>query len=291
VSPRDLLGDAPAPVARHVTARDGLRLGVLDWAGDPRAAPVLCLPGITRTAWDFCAIAARQAGRRRVVALDWAGHGESDRAEDPVRYRPEAAVRDVLDAMAALHLHRAVLVGTSFGGLVSMFLAVLRPALLRGVVLNDIGPRVEPAGAAFVADFVGRDPAHPDLETAAAYLREVLPPNALRSPEEWQRFAALTYRRGEDGRWHPRWDTRIAEPVRAQQGALDFGPIFLALGPIPTLLVRGALSDILSADTVARMRNQKPDLRVVTIEGVGHNPSLSEPAAAAAVDSLIADCG
>lgn len=272
---------------RHITARDGLRLGVTEWGGGA-GVPLLCLPGITRTGRDFAHLGARYGGSRRVVALDWAGHGASDRAAELSRYAPEAAVRDVLDAMAALHLARCVVVGTSFGGLVAMFLSLLRPAALASVVLNDIGPRVEDRGAESVAEFVGHDPAFATLEEAAVYLRTRHPDLSHEDDAAWRDFADATYARGEDGRLHPRWDTRIAEVVRGT-GEHDFGPVFGGLARIPTLLCWGEASDILSAATVQRMRAQKPDLRVVSLPGIGHNPTLREPPVLAALDSLIGE--
>ena len=180
------------PLARRVAARDGLALSALDWAGDERRTPLLCLPGICRTAWDYARLAERHAGKRRVVAVDYMGHGESARASDVSRYRPEQVAGDVLDACAALHLPRAVVVGTSFGGLMAMALSVLRPTLLRGVVLNDIGPRIDPRGLALVGGFAGHDPGFGRIEDAVAYLRTIMPRIPLPDDEAWRRFAALT---------------------------------------------------------------------------------------------------
>ncbi|MBV1798229.1 alpha/beta fold hydrolase [Siccirubricoccus sp. G192] len=137
------------PRQRRFSARDGLVLAALDWAGPPGGegrTPLLCLPGIARTALDFTGVALRHRHHRRVVALDYAGHGESGRAADPARYRTETTLRDLLDAMAALHLHRVALLGTSFGGMLGMALGVLRPGCLAGLALNDTGPRLEPGG-------------------------------------------------------------------------------------------------------------------------------------------------
>ena len=206
---------AAEPVRRSFSARDGLRLSALEWPGPPegeRRLPLLCLPGLARTSLDFVEIGARYAGSRRVVALDYAGHGESERAADPGRYRVEVALRDVLDAMAALHLHRVVLLGTSFGGIVAMSLGVLRPGCLAAVAMNDIGPRLESAGLEVVREVIGRDPAFAELDEAAAYLRRLLPRLAT-DEAGWCSIADKTYARGEDGRLHPRWDIRIVEAL------------------------------------------------------------------------------
>ena len=141
-------------LTHRVSATDGLSLMVREWAGGDSRMPLLCLPGLVRTSGDFAAFAARHGSKRRVISLDYAGRGGSTRVRDITRYGPEACLRDVLDVCAALHIPHAIAIGTSFGGLLSMGLAAARPGLIRGVVLNDIGPEVAPTGAAIIRDFV-----------------------------------------------------------------------------------------------------------------------------------------
>jgi pimeloyl-ACP methyl ester carboxylesterase len=277
---------SPTPRRIRIGARDGLALSAAEWGAWNDRTPILCLPGVSRTALDFTGLALRHAGERRVVALDYAGHGESARAADAGRYGSEAAVRDVLDAMAALHLHRVALVGTSFGGLVAMAMAALRPAALAAVALNDIGPEIEPGGRAWVIDFIGQDPACLTLDDAAEHLRRTLPPLSIRDEAGWRRMAELTYAKGEDERWHPRWDTRIAEVAR-QGPVSDMWPLFGGLAHVPLFLAWGQESDILSASTVQRMRRMRPDMTVVSLPGIGHNPSLNEPEVAEALDPFL----
>lgn len=272
---------------RRVVTRDGLSLRALEWEGGPGRTPLLCLTGICRTAEDYAELAARQAGRRRVVALDYVGHGESDRAAELSRYTPQAVLSDVLDACAALHLSRVVVVGTSFGGLMAMFLSLIRPGLLRGVLLNDVGPRIETDGMSVVSGFAGHDPGFASLEESAGYLRTALPGMRLRDEAAWLRFAALTYREGGDHRFHPRWDTRIARAFEEGGKGGDFGAVFRGLRDVPTALVWGEESDILRWPTVARMLREKPDLRLIRFPGMGHAPTLSEPEIARAVDGFL----
>lgn len=279
---------------RSLRTRDGLRLSVIEWEGPPPSPrhagppPLLCLPGITRNARDFERIGAWQAPRRRVVAIDYLGHGESERPASPERYSVQEAVRDLLDAMAALHLHRAVLLGTSFGGILAMTLGVFRPGALAGVVLNDIGPALEGSGLDSVRDLMGRDPAHPDLDTAAAYLQDRLPPLDV-GEEGWRGFADRTYRRGEDGRWHPRWDIRLAQAMGGKGGGVppNLWPFFHALGHVPVLVVWGEESDILSVHTVDAMRRARPDLALVALPGTGHAPVLEAPEARAGLGRFL----
>lgn len=274
-----------AALTRTISAWDGLPLHVREWGGGP-GMPLLCLPGLVRTSGDFEDFAATHPGRR-VVSLDYPGRGRSGRACDVRRYLPEHCLRDVLDVCAALHLHRAVVVGTSFGGLLAMGIAALRPGQLEAVVLNDIGPEIAAAGGAFLRGFVGEDPALPSLAASAAHLRAKLPYLSLTSEADWTRFAALTYVEGPDGRWHPHWDTRIARlltpPIR------DLWPLFGALAGVRLLLVRGMHSNLLLAETVARMQAQHPDMIVAEVPGVGHAPTLAEPPAARAIAAFLED--
>ena len=179
------------PLIHSITAWDGLaiRVHVWDdrvWDDGDRLPPVLCLPGLVRTGGDFAAVVPLFGAGRRVVALDYIGRGGSSRSSDVMRYAPEACLRDVLDVCAALHLPHVTIIGTSFGGLLAMGLAAARPALVRGVVLNDVGPDIGGAGAAFVRDFVGLDPALPSLDACVTFLKQNLPPLSLTSDEAWR---------------------------------------------------------------------------------------------------------
>ena len=272
--------------ALRVRARDGLGLAAVEHPGPEGRTPILCLSGLTRSSGDFARLAARHAGTRRVLALDHAGHGDSERPADIARYAIQNSLGDVLDAMAALHAPRAVIVGTSFGGILAMVLAVLRPSAIAGVVLNDIGPQVENVGLDFVQAFVAYDPALPSLEAAVAHLQATLPPLPL-DAEGWRHFAALTYAPGPDGLWHPRWDTRIAQALSAQGAPPPLWGAFGALAHAPLMLVRGAVSDLLAAPTAARMRAMRPDMRFVEVAGCGHCPTLEEPPVVAALDHFL----
>lgn len=280
--------DTAGAIPRSLSSRDGLRLGALEWAAPGERTPVLCLPGISRTALDYVGLAARQRGARRVVALDHIGHGASERPAAMERYSVAWSVRDLTDAMAALHLHRVVLVGTSFGGILGMVLGVLRPASLAAVVLNDIGPELAPAGLDRVRDLIGRDPGFAEEAEAIAFLRANLPPMAL-DEAGWRAMARRTYARGEDGLLHPRWDTRIVQLFGGEAARLTgLWPAFGALAHVPALLVHAEASALLTAETVRAMRAARPDLDVVSLPGIGHAPTLDEPAAAAAIDRFLA---
>ncbi len=270
----------------RVSAWDGLAIHATSWGEESDAPPLFCLPGLVRSGEDFARFAAAHAGGRRVVALDYPGRGRSGRARHLARYAPEATLRDILDVAAALSLSRAVVVGTSFGGLMAMAIAALRPGLLRGVVLNDIGPEIGAAGEAFIRRFVAEDPAWPDLASGARHLRTVLPYLSFTGEEDWLEFARLTYEEGADGRFHPRWDRRIAGMLGGPPR--DLWPFFDALEGVPLLLVHGGASTLLLEATVERMRARRPDMAVATVAHVGHAPTLAEPAAEAAISRFLA---
>ena len=209
------------------------------------------------------------------MSVDYAGRGESGRSRDINRYAPEACLRDVLDICAALHLHQVISIGTSFGGLLSMGLASVRPSLVRAVVLNDVGPELGGDGTEFVRQFIGRNIAFPDIDAAVAHLQAVLPPLSLEGDAAWREMAALTYGPAGDGQLRPLWDTRIAQLIDGRTP--DLWALFGGLAHLPLLLVRGEVSDILLPATVARMQAMRPDMTVAALPDIGHAPTLAEP--------------
>jgi pimeloyl-ACP methyl ester carboxylesterase len=262
-------------LVHRISAWDGLSLVVREWRDGDVRAPLLCLPGIVRTSGDFEALAQAIGEGRRVVAPDYAGRGQSGRSRDIARYSPEACLRDVLDICAALHLHQVIAIGTSFGGLLSMGLASVRPSLFRGVVLNDVGPDIGGDGAEFVRQFIGNDRAFPNIDAAVAHLRAVLPPLSLHDDAAWRTMTALTYAPDGDGMLRPLWDTRIARLLNGKTP--DLWALFGGLSHVPLLLVRGEVSDILLPATVTRMQAMRPDMAVASLPGIGHAPTLAEP--------------
>lgn len=263
------------PQLHYISGRDGLKLVVREWRGGSHRRPLLCLPGLARTGGDFAALAGAVGDGRRVVAVDYAGHGQSGRKRDVTRYAPAACVRDVLDICAALHLHGAIGIGTSMGGLLCMGIAAARPSILRAAVLNDIGPEVDTAGLDFVRRFVATDPALPGLAACATYLRGLLPTLSLDGETDWQEMARLTYGPGEDGLWRPLWDTRMARLLHAHPPNL--WPLFSGMTHARLLLVWGEASNILGEGTVQRMQAERPDMGVIRVPGIGHAPTLAEP--------------
>jgi pimeloyl-ACP methyl ester carboxylesterase len=273
---------------RTVRTADGLSIRVRDYpAAEPvTGLPVFCLHGLTRNSKDFELVAPRIAALgRRAIAWDARGRGRSDRDPDASRYNAGVYAQDAIAALDELGVERAVLLGTSMGGLITMVLAAMAPQRIAAAVLNDIGPELDPAGVARIASYVGKTGRVETWEAAAAAVRAVQStafPNA--EPDFWMRFARRTFRQNPDGSLEPDYDIAIAQAFQAPpEGAEapappDMKPLFQALGG-PVLVIRGAASDILSPAGVEAMRALKPDLDVAEIPGVGHAPTLEEPEA------------
>ena len=275
---------------RHLSAQDGLQLYYRDY-GDRLSPhlPLLCLTGLTRNSEDFADLAAHFAATRRVICPDYRGRGRSAYDSDWRNYDPMVYLTDIGHILMANDIHRVVVIGTSLGGLLAMGLAVMRPTSIAAVVINDIGPDVDPGGLARIIDFIGTDRPQPDWPSAVAMLRRALPRLAIRDAQWWERFARATYREGADGILHFDWDIAIVEKLKRSDGAIqDLWPLFRALRDIPTLAVRGGISDVLTEEGLGRMIDAKPDLVAVTVPGIGHTPTLDEPEIKGVLDDFIA---
>ncbi|UZK67091.1 alpha/beta fold hydrolase [Sphingomonas sp. M1-B02] len=272
-------------------SNDGLRLHYRDYAGGEGKPPLICFPGLTRNARDYEALADRFAGDWRVILVEFRGRGESAFAKDPMTYVPLTYLQDVEALMSELGIARFVAVGTSLGGLVTMLLAATDGTKLAGVVLNDVGPELNPVGLARIRTYVGKAVYHPTWMHAA---RAVAEANADvypgRTIEEWLRMAKRLYRVNNSGRIVLDYDMRIAEPFRVpgNETGPDMWPTIDALSGRPLLVVRGERSDILSADIADKMVARVPEAELVTVPGVGHAPTLEEPEALAGIERLLA---
>ena len=284
----------PAYEERRWTSRDGLTLYARDYpaAGDGGRLPVICLHGLTRNSKDFEEIAPIIAGwGRRVIAADVRGRGQSDRDPNPKNYRPPIYARDVVEMMASLDIDRAVFFGTSMGGLITMTLMVIRPKLIAAAILNDVGPEIAPEGIERILSYAGKKVDIRDWNDAADYVRRtqgVAFPDF--SDEDWRRFAQRTFRQATDG---PEldYDPSISGPISKPPGKLApwiAGMLFRRLArKRPVLLLRGALSDIISSEIADRMQRQAPSLIRVDVPRVGHAPTLAEPVAVDAIDKFL----
>jgi pimeloyl-ACP methyl ester carboxylesterase len=269
---------------------DGLRLHFRDYPGDENKAPVLCVPGLTRNARDFDGVARRLAGRRRVIAVDLRGRGESDFAIDPYTYVPPVYLQD-LGALIAEHcVSPVVLFGTSLGGLLAMLLGLTARQALAGVLLNDVGPVLGETGMARIRSYVGQAGAFASWDEAARMIAES---HAAAFPDygdaDWLDWAHRVCRE-KDGTIGFDYDPAIATPFDLPQPepAFDLWPAFETLHGLPSLLIRGELSDVLEAETASEMVRRVPTMELVTLPRIGHAPTLEEPDAAIAIDRLLA---
>jgi pimeloyl-ACP methyl ester carboxylesterase len=282
------MGEAAYSIGEWTSA-DGLTLRYRDHPGRADRPPVLCIPGLTRNCRDYEPVAEALAGEWRVICVDLRGRGLSDYAKDSASYQPLQYAADVTALLDRLGIERAVMIGTSLGGVVTMLLAMTAPGRIAAAVLNDIGPEVEASGLARIRSYVGQGRSFPTWMHAARGLREQ---GGIAYPDfqlaDWLRLAKRLMVVGPGGRIAFDYDMKIAEPFNAPAGTFDMWPAFGALAGRPLLAVRGELSDILSAQTLERMKREVPELDTVTVERTGHAPTLEEPAAQQALARLLA---
>jgi pimeloyl-ACP methyl ester carboxylesterase len=270
----------------RVRAQDGTRLAARIYqAADSSRLPLLCLPGLSRNSRDFAALgaflSAHPAEPRTVIALDYRGRGLSEPNPDWRSYTPLVEAHDTLAVAAALGVSEAVVVGTSRGGLIAMILAGLRPDLLAGVVLNDIGPVIERAGLARIKTYLSARPRPADWQAAVAALRDVhgrfFP--AL-SGADWLAYAQATFTEASEG-LEPNFDPALINTLQALHGTTEIPVMwgqFAGLTRVPVLAIRGEHSDLLSPGTLAEMAERHPRLEQITVPGQGHAPLLRDSA-------------
>jgi pimeloyl-ACP methyl ester carboxylesterase len=275
-----------------VKAQDGIATFVVDHpaAGTETGPPIICLHGLTRNHKDFRdLIEPLQGMGRRVVVLDVRGRGKSDRDPNPSNYNPLIYAQDIMGIMGHLTITRAVFIGTSMGGIITMILGSFAPQVIAGAVFNDIGPEVDPQGIKRIQSYVGKIGVLKNWDDAATVLRSA---GASTYPDRdfafWQDFAKRNMIETDDGIIFD-YDPAIANFAAAPSDgpAPTMWPQFEAFKTIPTAVIRGATSDLLSADIVARMKLAKPDLVVAEVPKVGHAPMLNEPEAWSAISSII----
>ena len=287
-----------AAISRFVTAQDGLKLHVRDYGHDhPPAVPVVCLPGLARSGADFedlaAALASDSRQPRRVLAIDLRGRGKSEYDPNPANYNLAVELADVLAVLTALGIGRAVFVGTSRGGLLTMLLAAARPTAIAGCVLNDIGPEIDPQGLARIKSYVGKLPQPENFADAAAILRRLF--GALfpkLGEEDWTKYARRTFKEA-DGRLVPDYDVKlgtILTEVDLDKPLPTMWKEFDALAHLPVMVIRGGNSDILSAATVAAMQARHPALQVVEVPDQGHAPLLAEADVIGRIAKFVAAC-
>jgi pimeloyl-ACP methyl ester carboxylesterase len=254
-----------------------------EW-GDPHNPKVLvCAHGVTRVGDDFDNLARAFADEYRVVCPDVVGRGRSGRLLSPQFYGVPQYVADMVTLIARVtgeaEASGVDWFGTSMGGLIGMVLASLPGSPIRKLVLNDIGPTLDPAALLRIGDYIGQDLRFPTFEAAAQFVRAVSVSFGPHTDAEWHKLASDVLRQGDDGQWVRHYDMGLALPFRSatpESARADEAALWAAYDAItcPTLLVRGAESDLLSPATAAMMVGRGPKAELVEIPGVGHAPTF-----------------
>lgn len=288
---------APAYHDRWWMTGDGLRMYARDYAAAPGRVrlPVICLHGLTRNSADFDEVAPWIAALdRRVIVPDFRGRGLSESDPDAMNYHLWTYAKDILALCDAFGIGQAIFIGNSMGGLVTMVLSTLRPTLVKSAVLNDIGPVVAPKGLARISALAAMPRrAMRNWHDAAVFVgeqyRQVYP--NFTQPD-WLKMARRLFRKGRDGFLHLAYDPRITDAFRgltvASSSAYEMAPCYASLAHgRKLLLVRGTLSDVLDVAEAKKMAAQSRDFHRADIEHTGHTPTLTEPAARAAVTDFL----
>jgi pimeloyl-ACP methyl ester carboxylesterase len=283
-------------VERRWTSPDGLSLYARDYAGAAGEArlPVVCLHGLTRNSKDFEELApVLAASGRRVIVPDVRGRGLSDRDPHPANYVPNTYARDVIQLLDELGIARAVFIGTSMGGIMTLAISGMRRRLVAAAMLNDVGPEVAEAGIERIKSYVGKKVDISSWDDAANYLKSI---NGVAFPEnqaqDWAAFARRTFAE-RDGKPVLDYDPQIMQPLSQNRyKAMTFVAWFLfkrLARSVPLLLIRGELSDLLSVEIADKMRRRAPAMAYAQVPQVGHAPTLSEQAAAQAIARFMSE--
>ncbi|WP_229665391.1 alpha/beta fold hydrolase [Croceicoccus mobilis] len=279
---------------------DGLKLHFRDYRAGPDAAPdalpAICIPGLTRNARDFEKLAEAMQPMRRVICIELRGRGESEYAREAASYNPLQYVEDLDRFFDETGIPRAVFIGTSLGGIVTMLSALSHPERIAGALLNDVGPVLDKKGLSRITEYVGQGRNFPTWMHAARALQEVhgdvYPDWGI---QEWIGFAKQLMELGGNGRIAFDYDMHIADAFVPASGGGEVGvpggdamwPAFDALSGKPVLVVHGETSDLLTGTVAREMVGRIPGVELVTVPRTGHTPTLNEPAVREAIDRLI----
>jgi pimeloyl-ACP methyl ester carboxylesterase len=273
------------PVSNFVTL-NGLKLHFLDH-GTQGKPPLLCIHGLTGNAHNFDALAPHLSSNYHVRSLDVRGRGDSGWTQG-AEYTPQNYAADVAGLLDDLKIDRVTLIGTSMGGMISILFAGGYPDRVVKVILNDIGPDIDPVGIARIGSYVGEAPTEfSDLKEVAAYYRANYPAMVNLPEAQLLEQVKWTVKPAPSGKLAWKMDPQIRRPARTAARPLDMWVPFARI-EAPVLVIRGADSDILASRTVERMKSVVPHVESVEVRGVGHAPSLIEPESLAAIRKFLA---
>ncbi len=272
---------------RRFKTRDGLSLYYRDFAGPESKTPVLCLTGTTGNSKQYLELAARLSKDRRVLCMDWRGHGQSDYDPDWEHYSFFVDRDDVLDLLDHEGIDKVIIIGTSLGGIVTMHIVLERPDKIAGVVMNDVGPVIGKAGRERLHENMGKPMVFESFEDAAEASKERAEPDTALTNEEWLDRTKRVFKE-KDGKVVPDVDPVYGKVFRSRNRPPDWLDSSAAPKDKPVLVIRGAVSDILDEDVLDEMERRKPDMQKAIVPGRGHCPSLNEPEAVSAIDAFLA---
>ena len=272
-------------------SNDGLNLYARDYQHQSPTGTLICIPGLTRNCADFTALCQHLAPSYRIIAVDLRGRGRSDYDPNPLNYHPGTYVEDIAALIDALQLDDVVLVGTSLGGLVSMFLTAMQPSRIAAMIINDIGPEANPAGLERIKSYVCNPPPVISWKQAISTTRDIMAhayPNF--NDSDWEAFCKNLFKENDQGIPERNYDPAISVLLEQQQDNAvppDLWPLFRTLESKPLLLFRGQLSDVLTMACVETMKDLHPDMQFVEIAQCGHTPLLSENTSLQAIDRFL----
>jgi len=250
------------------------RVHYTEWGAADNPHVVVCVHGLTRNGRDFDFLARHLSSRCRVVCPDVAGRGLSERLTHPEDYGYPLYLADMAALIARTGAERVDWVGTSMGGLIGMLLAVQPGAPLRRLVMNDVGPFIPKAALERLAAYVGQDPRFDTLEAVERYLREIFAPFGPLTDEQWEHLAQHSARRLDNGRFALAYDPAIGNAFKGPLQDVNLWPVWRAIG-VPVLVLRGAESDLLLAETAREMMESAPaGSKLLEFGGIGHAPAL-----------------
>jgi pimeloyl-ACP methyl ester carboxylesterase len=265
-----------------------------EW-GDPDNPNVLvCVHGVTRVSDDFDNMARDLCDRYRVICPDVVGRGRSGWLRDPRHYQLPQYVADMVTLLARLDAGKVDWVGTSMGGLIGIGLASLQDSPIRKLVLNDIGPALNFAALSRIGDYIGQEIRFSTFEQAAEYIRSISAPFGPHTDEQWHKLASDVLRQDKDGQWIRHYDLALAIPFKegtaesTQRGEAMLWAAYDAIA-CPTLVVRGAESDLLTPDVAQQLTRRGPKAKLVEFAGVGHAPTFVQADQIAVVKEFLLD--
>jgi pimeloyl-ACP methyl ester carboxylesterase len=252
------------------------RVVYFEWGESANPRVVICVHGVGRNARDFEVLAEALAPSHRVMAVDMPGRGESEWLADPNDYAFPTYLTTLTALIARSGAETVGWVGTSMGGLLGVALAAQPATPIDRLVVNDVGPTIEPAALERIRGYFGTDPTFATYPEIAQYVRTISAPFGLTDDAQWDRVVRTNVRQRADGRWGLAYDPGIAVPFRTNAAPPDLWPLWDRIR-CPTLVLRGAQSDLLSSATATEMAARGPRPEVREIAGVGHAPMLMSP--------------